>query len=124
MAGPRVLQRGADSLLQQAQPNSRETTRMPGTQRNERNRSADSVPGAAVLDRHFIGGRFVDSHGREVIDVHNPADRVLIGRATLGTKKLRAWSTMYSANVTGAPYSAIVMAFRSSSRSVNASAMR
>ena len=45
-----------------------------------------ATPGAAtaVLDRQFIGGRFLPSHGREVIDVHNPADGSLIGRVTLG----------------------------------------
>ncbi|MFJ7998640.1 aldehyde dehydrogenase family protein [Streptomyces sp. NPDC096310] len=34
--------------------------------------------------QHFIGGQFVDSHGQETIDVHNPATGELIGHAALG----------------------------------------
>jgi aldehyde dehydrogenase (NAD+) len=43
-----------------------------------------AIAGAAVLDRHFIGGRQVTSHGREVVDIYNPSNGALIGRATLG----------------------------------------
>jgi aldehyde dehydrogenase (NAD+) len=37
-----------------------------------------------IANQHFIGGQFVESHGRETIDVHNPATGQLIGRAVLG----------------------------------------
>jgi delta 1-pyrroline-5-carboxylate dehydrogenase len=36
------------------------------------------------LTQHFIGGRFVDSRGREEVDIQNPATGELIGRALLG----------------------------------------
>jgi aldehyde dehydrogenase (NAD+) len=42
------------------------------------------IGGAAVLDQHFIGGYLVNSHGREVMDIYNPATGTRIGRATLG----------------------------------------
>lgn len=32
-----------------------------------------------TVGRHFINGRFVDSHGRETADIHNPATGELIG---------------------------------------------
>jgi len=38
----------------------------------------------APVDRHLIGGRLVSSHGRDVVDIFNPANGALIGRATLG----------------------------------------
>jgi len=43
-----------------------------------------SIAAAPVLDQHFIGGRSVNSHGREVMNIYNPANGKLIGRATLG----------------------------------------
>jgi aldehyde dehydrogenase (NAD+) len=33
--------------------------------------------------RHYIDGAFVDSHGREVMDIVNPTNRKTIARATL-----------------------------------------
>ncbi|MCT9933624.1 aldehyde dehydrogenase family protein [Planotetraspora sp. A-T 1434] len=36
------------------------------------------------VSQHFINGRFVDSHGQDTIDIHNPATGELIGRSTLG----------------------------------------
>ncbi|WP_413737534.1 aldehyde dehydrogenase family protein [Sodalis sp. RH21] len=36
------------------------------------------------ITQHYINGRFVDSHGREVLDLVNPSNRALIGRVTLG----------------------------------------
>jgi aldehyde dehydrogenase (NAD+) len=44
----------------------------------------ESIAEGAVLDQHFIGGHFVSSHGREVMDIFNPANGTLIGRAALG----------------------------------------
>lgn len=37
-----------------------------------------------IIDSHFIGGEFVASHGRESIDVRNPASNEIIGRVTMG----------------------------------------
>jgi aldehyde dehydrogenase (NAD+) len=37
-----------------------------------------------TASQHFINGRFVDSHGQDTVDVHNPATGELIGRSTLG----------------------------------------
>ncbi|PPJ49012.1 aldehyde dehydrogenase family protein [Rhizobium sp. KAs_5_22] len=37
-----------------------------------------------IMTEHFIGGRFVESHGKEVMEIHNPATGELIGLATLG----------------------------------------
>ncbi|MFF0043261.1 aldehyde dehydrogenase family protein [Streptomyces mirabilis] len=39
-----------------------------------------------TVSQHFINGRFVDSHGQDTVDVHNPATGELIGRSTLGDK--------------------------------------
>ena len=43
----------------------------------------------SLVDRRklFIGGRFVDSEGGEVIQVLNPADQSVIGETTLGTPR-------------------------------------
>ena len=37
-----------------------------------------------IVNQHFINGRFVDSHGQETVDIHNPATGELIGRSTRG----------------------------------------
>ncbi|MER5917408.1 aldehyde dehydrogenase family protein [Streptomyces sp. NPDC001982] len=37
-----------------------------------------------TVNQHFINGRFVGSHGRDTVDVHNPATGELIGRSTRG----------------------------------------
>jgi aldehyde dehydrogenase (NAD+) len=37
-----------------------------------------------TVNQHFINGRFVDSHGQETVDIHNPATGELIGRSTRG----------------------------------------
>ncbi|MGW5277160.1 aldehyde dehydrogenase family protein [Streptomyces sp. NPDC004044] len=37
-----------------------------------------------TVSQHFINGRFVDSHGQDTVDVHNPATGELIGRSTRG----------------------------------------
>jgi aldehyde dehydrogenase (NAD+) len=37
-----------------------------------------------TIDRHYISGAFVESHGREVIDSKNPANKQVIARVTLG----------------------------------------
>ena len=37
-----------------------------------------------IVNQHFINGRFVDSHGQETVDIHNPATGELIGRSTHG----------------------------------------
>jgi aldehyde dehydrogenase (NAD+) len=52
----------------------------------EQIRSGGPIFGAAVLDQHFIGGCLVNSHGREVMDIRNPANGALIGHATLGNE--------------------------------------
>ncbi|MDB5756110.1 MAG: aldehyde dehydrogenase family protein, partial [Massilia sp.] len=40
-----------------------------------------------TLTQHFINGGLVDSHGQETVDIYNPANGELIGRATLGDEK-------------------------------------
>lgn len=40
-----------------------------------------------ILNQHFINGELVDSHGQEVMEIHNPATGELIGRATLGDEE-------------------------------------
>jgi aldehyde dehydrogenase (NAD+) len=37
-----------------------------------------------IVNQHFINGTFVDSHGQETVDIHNPATGGLIGRSTYG----------------------------------------
>jgi aldehyde dehydrogenase (NAD+) len=37
-----------------------------------------------TITKHYIDGAFLDSHGREVMDVISPTNRKLIGRVTLG----------------------------------------
>ena len=37
-----------------------------------------------TITTHYIDGAFVESHGREVMDVISPTNRKLIGRVTLG----------------------------------------
>src|SRR5580704_8529439 len=36
---------------------------------------------------HYIDGEFVESHGKEVMDIIRPTDGHLIGRATLGDEQ-------------------------------------
>jgi aldehyde dehydrogenase (NAD+) len=40
-----------------------------------------------VLDTHYIGGSFVESHGREVMDLIRPTDGQIIARVTLGDEE-------------------------------------
>ena len=40
-----------------------------------------------TLSTHYIDGAFVESHGREVIDVIRPTDGQIIARATLGDEE-------------------------------------
>jgi aldehyde dehydrogenase (NAD+) len=40
-----------------------------------------------VITTHYIDGKFVESHGREVLDLIRPTDRRVIGRATLGDEE-------------------------------------
>src|SRR5579863_6841162 len=40
-----------------------------------------------ALTTHYIDGAFVESHGREVMDIIKPTNRKLIGRATLGDEE-------------------------------------
>jgi aldehyde dehydrogenase (NAD+) len=40
-----------------------------------------------TITKHYIDGEFVESHGREVMDVINPANGKLIGRVTLGDEE-------------------------------------
>src|SRR5882724_1264549 len=40
-----------------------------------------------TLTTHYIDGAFVESHGRDVMDVVRPADGQTIGRVTLGDEE-------------------------------------
>src|SRR5579872_4283622 len=40
-----------------------------------------------VIAKHYIDGAWVESHGREVMDLINPTNRQLIGRVTLGDEE-------------------------------------
>jgi aldehyde dehydrogenase (NAD+) len=37
-----------------------------------------------TITKHFINGEFVESHGTDVVEVHNPKNNELIGRVTMG----------------------------------------
>ncbi|MFD3505792.1 aldehyde dehydrogenase family protein [Streptomyces sp. NPDC058678] len=39
-----------------------------------------------IANQNFIGGQFVDSHGQERVEVHNPATGEVIGHAVLGNE--------------------------------------
>ena len=41
----------------------------------------------ATITTHYIDGAFVESHGREVMDVIKPTNRKLIAKATLGDEE-------------------------------------
>ena len=49
------------------------------------------VQGSAIktLTTHYIDGAFVESNGREVMDIVRPTDGQVIGRVTLLTKRIR-----------------------------------
>jgi len=40
-----------------------------------------------TITKHYIDGAFVESHGREVMDLIRPTDRQIIGRVTLGDEE-------------------------------------
>ena len=40
-----------------------------------------------TITKHYIDGAFVESHGREVMDIISPTNRQLIGRVTLGEEE-------------------------------------
>ena len=40
-----------------------------------------------TLTTHYIDGVFVESHGREVMDIIRPTDRQIIGRVTLADEE-------------------------------------
>ena len=40
-----------------------------------------------TLSKHYIDGAFVESHGREVMDIIRPTDGQVIGRVTLGDEE-------------------------------------
>src|ERR1700741_4860961 len=40
-----------------------------------------------TLTTHYMDGAFVESHGREVMDIIRPTDRKLIGRVTLADEE-------------------------------------
>jgi hypothetical protein len=42
-----------------------------------------------TLTTHYIDGAFVESHGREVMDIIKPTNGQVIGRAMLETRKIR-----------------------------------
>ena len=40
-----------------------------------------------TITTHYVDGEFVDSHGRQVMDIISPTDRRVIGRVTLGDEE-------------------------------------
>ena len=40
-----------------------------------------------IITRHYIDGAFVESHGREVMDIINPTNSKVIGRVTLADEE-------------------------------------
>ena len=40
-----------------------------------------------TISTHYIDGKFVESHGREAMDIISPSDRQVIGRVTLGDQE-------------------------------------
>src|SRR6266850_6801147 len=40
-----------------------------------------------TLTKHYVDGAFVESHGREVMDIIRPTDSQVIGRVTLGDEQ-------------------------------------
>src|SRR5271163_763824 len=40
-----------------------------------------------TITKHYIDGAFVESHGREVMDIISPTNRQLLGRVTLGDEE-------------------------------------
>ena len=40
-----------------------------------------------TITTHYIDGAFVESHGRQVMDIIRPIDSELIGRVTLGDEE-------------------------------------
>src|SRR6266850_1896625 len=40
-----------------------------------------------TLTKHYVDGAFVESHGREVMDIIRPTDSQVIGRVTLGDEE-------------------------------------
>ena len=40
-----------------------------------------------TITTHYIDGAFVESRGREIMDIISPTNRQLIGRATLGDEE-------------------------------------
>ncbi|MGH8156759.1 MAG: aldehyde dehydrogenase family protein [Rhodanobacter sp.] len=56
------------------------------------------------ITQHYINGRFVDSHGTEVLDLVNPANKAIIGRVTLGDEE-DARAAIRAAKTTFKPYS-------------------
>jgi hypothetical protein len=40
-----------------------------------------------TITRYYIDGAFVESHGREVMDIIRPTDRKVIGRVTLADEE-------------------------------------
>ena len=40
-----------------------------------------------AITKHYIDGAFVESNGREVMDIISPTNRQLIGRVTLGDEE-------------------------------------
>jgi aldehyde dehydrogenase (NAD+) len=40
-----------------------------------------------TITNHYIDGAFVESHGREVMDIIRPTNGQLIGRVTLGDEE-------------------------------------
>jgi aldehyde dehydrogenase (NAD+) len=40
-----------------------------------------------TITKHYIDGAFVESHGKEVMDIIRPTDGQVIGRSTLGDEE-------------------------------------
>jgi aldehyde dehydrogenase (NAD+) len=49
--------------------------------------NALSTSSVRTIDTHYIDGEFVQSHGKEVMDIIRPADGKLIGRVALGDEQ-------------------------------------
>jgi aldehyde dehydrogenase (NAD+) len=46
-----------------------------------------------TITTHYIDGAFVESHGREVMDILKPTNGQLIGRVTLGDEEDTLFAT-------------------------------
>ena len=57
-----------------------------------------------TITKHYIDGAFVESHGREVMDIIRPTNGQLIGRVTLGDEEDTLVSSIRQDPPTARPY--------------------